>query len=73
MGSKIAERLSNDLRKEMPGSKSFSVRNLEHMLRFYRSHPQASIFETSCFKNTLGQIIIITQKIIIYEEKEYYL
>lgn len=38
-GAGVIPRLSKDLRKEMPGVKGFSERNLKRMVRFYKEYP----------------------------------
>lgn len=38
-GAKTIEKLSKDLRREFPGMKGFSSRNLKYMLKFARAYP----------------------------------
>jgi len=37
-GSKILKRISNDIQKEFPGLRGFSIRNLENMKQFYQEY-----------------------------------
>jgi predicted nuclease of restriction endonuclease-like (RecB) superfamily len=39
-GTKVIERLSNDLRKEFPDMKGTSVRNLKYMRAFAEAYPE---------------------------------
>ena len=39
-GSKVIDQLSQDLRKEFPDMKGFSVRNLKYMQAFAAAHPK---------------------------------
>ena len=38
-GAKVIQKLSDDLREEIPDTSSFSVRNLKYMLKLYKTYP----------------------------------
>ena len=43
---KFLNKLSNEISGEFPTAKSFSVRNLKNMARFYREYPDIEIVQT---------------------------
>ena len=45
-GSKFLRNLSNEITKEFPYSKGFSVRNLQNMVKFYREYSEVEIGQT---------------------------
>ena len=72
-GAKVIEMLSDDLRSEFPDSQSFSVRNLKHMLKFYRTYLDCAIVKQLVSQIPWGHNIVIMQKVESSEEREYYL
>ncbi len=83
-GTKVTERLSNDLRKEFPDMKGTSTRNLKYMRAFAEAYPEfvqaalAQIDESAIVQVPLAQIpwyhhITIIDKVKNVEERIFYI
>lgn len=61
-GTKLLERLSNDLKNEFPDVKGFSVRNCQFMIQFYKEYNQELTFTKRAVSqlNTQKHILPIT-------------
>ncbi len=72
-GAKVIEKLSSDLRKEIPDSRSFSVRNLKYMLKFYKTYLGYTALQKSIIQVPWSHNIVIMDKVKSFEEREYYI
>ena len=45
-GNKFIENLATDIRREFPGSKGYSVRNLKYMAKFAQTYPDREFVQT---------------------------
>lgn len=72
-GSKVIERLATDLRKEFPGIKGFSTRNLLFMRGFAEAFSDASIVKQLVSQIPWGHIIRIIQMLKKPAEREWYI
>ena len=70
-GSKIIDRLAEDLAKHFPGVAGFSKRNLELMRQFFEKYPNG-ICETAVSQIPWGHNIVIMQRIESEEERLWY-
>ena len=50
-GARVLRKLSNDIRRDLPELKGFSVRNLELMTQFFREYPEIGILHGSKYPN----------------------
>lgn len=71
-GAKVIDRLSLDLRREMPDTRGFSPRNLKYMRAFAEAHPQASIVQEVLAQLTWYQNIALIECVKKTEERQWY-
>jgi len=85
-GAKVIDLLSNDLKKEFPSQKGFSVRNLKYMRKFASEYPLPIIEKLNSLSNYLRQhdpsqisvqnalAAIVPQAVaqLQYDEKQYF-
>ena len=71
-GSKVIERLSQDLFKSFPGMKGFSSRNLKYMRQFARLYPDYVIVQEALAQLTWYHIITLMDKIKNENERLWY-
>jgi predicted nuclease of restriction endonuclease-like (RecB) superfamily len=62
-GTKIIERLSQDLRNAFPGMKGFSLRNLNYMKDFAAAYPGASILQQPAAKLPWTHLCLLLDKV----------
>lgn len=72
-GDKFIERLSEDIRREYPGSKGFSVRNLKYMVKFAETYPDRQFVQQVVAQLPWGQNIAILDKISNDVERKWYI
>lgn len=73
-GEGIIDRLSQDLRREFPGSQGFSPRNLTYMRQFFLTYRDAEqILQQVVAKIPWGQNIAIFTQVDDLEARKYYL
>ena len=65
--------LSNELQKEFPGIKGFSVSNLKYMIRFYNGYRGIERLEPLIREISWSKHIVILQKCKDNQEKEFYI
>ncbi len=51
-GSKIIDDLSNEIKREFPGTTGFSVRNIKYMRTFAKAYPDFPIVQVPLAQNT---------------------
>lgn len=71
-GSKVIERLSQDLRREFPDMKGFSPRNLRYMKAFAETYPDESIVLRVVAKIPWGHNQILINKLETQEQRLWY-
>jgi predicted nuclease of restriction endonuclease-like (RecB) superfamily len=82
-GTKVIERLSNDLRREFPGMRGTSVRNLKYMRAFADAYPEFvqqpaariqndSIVQQAVAQIPWGQNIVILDRVKDQKERLFY-
>lgn len=72
-GSKFLESLSLDLQNSFPGTKGFSVRNLERMRQFAFIYPEQTITTQPVSQLPWGHILILIQRIKDEEPRNWYI
>ncbi len=70
-GSKFLEQLSRDLRAEFPGTKGFSVSNLERMRKFATTYPEL-IPAQAVRELPWGHIVVLMEQVKNSEAREWY-
>ncbi len=70
-GSKFLEQISKDMQKYFPGTKGFSVSNLERMRKFAKLYPK-SISAQAVRKLPWGHIVILIEKVKDPIAREWY-
>ncbi len=71
-GSKLIETLSHDLLSAFPETRGFSVRNIERMRQFAQFYPVLDFAAQAAPQLPWGHIILLIQKIKVFEECEWY-
>lgn len=71
-GTKVINRLSEDLRKEFPEMKGFSPSNLGSMLAFARAWPDEAILQQLVGKLPWGHNVAILNKLKTQSDREWY-
>jgi predicted nuclease of restriction endonuclease-like (RecB) superfamily len=72
-GSKVIDRLSNDLRAEFPDMKGFSVRNLKYMRKFAETYSNFAIVQVTLAQLTWYHHLTLLDKVKDSEERLYYI
>ena len=72
-GTKVIERLSADLRAEIPDNRSFSTRNLKYMLKLYKTYQKCALVQQVVAQLPWGHNIVIMDKVKAQEQREYYI
>ncbi len=72
-GTKVIQRLSDDLRADLPNSSSFSLRNLKYMLKFYKSYPNFEFVQRFVAQIPWGQNISIMEKVQSQKQRKFYI
>ena len=72
-GTKVIERLANDLGKTFPEMKGLSSRNLKYMRAFAGAYPNESFVQEVLAQMTWYHNITILDKIKLYSEREWYI
>lgn len=69
-GSKVIDRLSQDLTKSFPAMKGFSPRNLKYMRKFAEEHPNKELVQEVLAQLTWYHNITLLEKIKIVQERK---
>ena len=72
-GSKVIDKLAQDLASEFPGTKGFSSRNLKYMRRFAEEYADLSFVQEVLAQITWYHIITLTEKISNLAERNWYI
>lgn len=72
-GTKVIDRLSEDLRSAFPGTKGFSPRNLRNMRDLAREFPYGEIWQQLLPKCPWGHLMVLLHRLKSPEEREWYL
>ena len=68
-GNKFIENLATDIRREFPGSKGYSVRNLKYMAKFAQTYPDREFVQTVSAQIPWSHNIAILDKVKDPEER----
>ncbi len=71
-GSKVIDRLSQDLTKSFPTMKGFSPRNLKYMRKFAQEHPNKGLVQEVLAQLTWYHNITLLEKIKMFQERQWY-
>lgn len=71
-GAKVADQLSHDLKKEFPGMKGFSKRNLLYMRQFAETYPEFEIMQPLVAQISWYHNITLLQKCSNLKERLWY-
>lgn len=79
-GSNFINQLSDDLRREFPGTKGFSVRNLERMRQFFKFYPDLipaqvvpELVEHPIIQLPWGHIVLLMQQVKDQDARDWYI
>ena len=72
-GNKFIENLAADIRREFPGSKGYSVRNLKYMAKFSQTYPDLEFVQTVSAQIPWSHNIAILDKVKVQEERIWYI
>ena len=72
-GTKVIERLANDLRREFPDMKGFSSRNFKYMRALAKTYPDKSIVQQLVAQLPWGHNCVIMDKTKDKSEREFYI
>ena len=71
-GSKVVDRLSNDLKREFPEMSGFSLRNLQYMRSFAAAYPDEAIMQQVVAQLPWGHNVSLLDKLETQEERLWY-
>ena len=71
-GSKVVDRLANDLRASFPQMKGFSLTNVKYMAQFAKEYPDFPISQTVLGQITWSHNIVILQRLTNKKERLWY-
>lgn len=72
-GTKIIQRISDDLVADMQDASSFSVRNLKYMLKLHKTYSNFEFVQRVVAQIPWGQNISIMEKVKSQEQRVFYL
>ena len=72
-GNKFIENPATDIRREFPGSKGYSVRNLKYMAKFAQTYPDREFVQTVSAQIPWSHNIAILDKVKDPEERIWYI
>lgn len=72
-GAKVIERLSADLKREFPGQRGFSARNLKYMRRFAEVWPDEAFVQQLAAQIPWFHNCVLMDKVSNPEEREFYI
>lgn len=72
-GNKFIDNLAADIRREFPGSKGYSVRNLKHMAKFAEAYPDREFVQTVSAQIPWSHNLAILDKVKSPEERIWYI
>ncbi len=72
-GNKFIENLATDIRREFPGGKGYSVRNLKYMAKFAQTYPDREFVQTVSAQIPWTHNIAILDKVRDPEERIWYI
>ena len=72
-GNKFIENLAADIRREFPGSKGYSVRNLKYMAKFAQTYPDREFVQTVSAQIPWSHNVAILDKVKDQEERIWYI
>lgn len=73
VGNKFIDNLAADIRREFPGSKGYSVRNLKHMAKFAEAYPDREFVQTVSAQIPWSHNLAILDKVESPEERIWYI
>ncbi len=71
-GAKVIDRLSQDLRRDLPGIEGFSPRNLKYMRSFAEAWPEEPIVQEALAQITWYHNLALLEKVKRSEERLWY-
>ena len=71
-GSKLIEKLSQDLQSSFPETSGFSIRNLQRMRQFAANYPDFEIMPQSVAQLPWGHISVLIHKVKVHEIRAWY-
>ena len=72
-GNKFIENLAADIRREFPGSKGYSVRNLKYMAKFAQTYPDLEFVQRVSAQIPWSHNVAILDKVKNQEERIWYI
>ena len=72
-GNKFIENLATDIRREFPGSKGYSVRNLKYMAKFAQTYPDREFVQTVSAQIPWSHNVAILDKVKGEKQREWYI
>ena len=72
-GNKFIENLATDIRREFPGSKGYSVRNLKYMAKFAQTYPDREFVQTVSAQIPWSHNTAILDKVKDAEQRVWYI
>ena len=72
-GNKFIENLAADIRREFPGSKGYSVRNLKYMAKFAQTYPDLEFVQTVSAQIPWSHNVAILDKVKGEKQREWYI
>jgi predicted nuclease of restriction endonuclease-like (RecB) superfamily len=71
-GSKVVDRLADDLQKEFPAMTGLSSRNLNYMHAFAEAYPSPAILQQAAAKLPWGHNMVLLDRVKTSEQREWY-
>ncbi len=71
-GSRVVQRLANDLKSAFPDMKGFSLTNIKYMMQFAKEYPDFLISQQIVGQIPWGHNILLLQKLTSIEERFWY-
>lgn len=72
-GNKFIENLAADIRREFPGSKGYSVRNLKYMAKFAQTYSDQEFVQQVVAQIPWGHNLVLLDKVSDPEERRWYI
>ena len=72
-GDKVTERLAEDLKREFPDMKGFSLRNLNYMRQFASVHPDFTIVQRVVAQLPWSHHVILIDKVKDEQQRNFYM
>ena len=72
-GNKFIENLATDIRREFPGSKGYSVRNLKYMAKFAQTYTNQEFVQQVVAQIPWGHNLVLLDRVSDPEERRWYI